>query len=137
MDQGRAAYFCLAQGELFLLRQELGVHNSAMQLPLANGHSLQTVRRLKFVCLECLPNSYEYRRVFFKKEPCLQTNCKRPRLKSLKLFVTNNLVSCINLCLTLAQMGVTPFQSKQSRPVRSPVTRLEERSTFSVSICSD
>lgn len=85
----------------------------------------------------CLPNSYEYRRGLFKKEPCLQTNCKWQKPKSLKLFVTNNSVSSMSLCLTLAQMGVTPFQSKQSSLVHSPVTRPEECSTFSVSICSD
>lgn len=43
----------------------------------------------------------------------------------------------MSLCLTLAQMGVTPFQSKQSSPESALVTRLEECGTFSVSICSD
>lgn len=68
--------------------------------------------------------------VCLKKEPCLQTNCEGWRPKSRKWFVTNNLVSSVSLCLTLAQMGVAPFQSKQSSPAHSLVTRLEECSTF-------
>lgn len=114
-----------------------GVHHPATELITANGHSLQTIGRLKFVCPKCLPNSYEYRRGLFKKEPCLQANCERRRPRSLKLFVTNNSVGSMSLCLTLAQMGVTPFQSKQSSPESALVTRLEECGTFSVSICSD
>lgn len=136
-DQGWATYFCIAQRELFLLMQELGVHHSATELIIANGHILQTTGRLKFVCLGCLPNSYEYRIGLFKKEPCLQTNCEWWRPKSLKLFVTNNLVSSMSLCLSLVEMGATPFQSKQSSPECSLVTTQEECSTFSVSICSD
>ena len=117
--------------------QELGVHHLATELIIANGYSLQTMGRLKFVCPECLPNSYEYRRGLFKKEPCLWTNCKWWRPKSQKLFVTSNLVSSMSLCLTLAQMGVILFQSNQSSPTCSLVTGPEECGPFSVNVCSD